>query len=53
LTAFQKLLSFNNSVAYLQSWLKVLKNDPRMIVSAASKAEKAVVYILYGTKEAA
>lgn len=45
--------TFNNSVAYLQSWLKVLKNDPRMIVSAASKAEKAVDYILYGTKEVA
>ncbi len=45
--------TFNNSVAYLQSWLKALKNDPRMIVSAASKAEKAVDYILYGTKEAA
>lgn len=30
--------TFNNSVAYLQSWLKALKNDPRMIVSAASKA---------------
>lgn len=45
--------TFNNSVAYLQSWLKALKNDPRMIVSAASKAEKAVDYILYGTKKAA
>lgn len=45
--------TFNNSVAYLQSWLKVLKNDPHMIVSAASKAEKAVDYILYGTKEVA
>lgn len=45
--------TFNNSVAYLQSWLRVLKNDPRMIVSAASKAEKAVDYILYGIKEAA
>lgn len=44
--------TFNNSVAYLQSWLRVLKNDPRMIVSAASKAEKAVDYILYGIKEA-
>lgn len=42
--------SFDNSVAYLQNWLRVLKNDPRMIISAASKAEKAVDYILYGTK---
>lgn len=34
--------SFKNSVAYVQSWLKALKNDKRMIVGAASKAEKAV-----------
>lgn len=38
--------TFRNSVAYLQSWMSALKNDPRMIVSAASKAEKAVQYIL-------
>ena len=38
--------SFRNSAAYIQSWLLVLKNDSRMIVSAASKAEKAVNYIL-------
>jgi len=38
--------SFRNSVAYVQSWIKVLRNDTRMIVSAASKAEKAVAYIL-------
>ena len=38
--------AFNNSVAYLQSWLKVLKNDKKMIVAAAAKAEAAVKYIL-------
>ena len=38
--------SFRNSAAYIQSWLKVLKNDIRFIVSAASKAEKAVDYIM-------
>lgn len=38
--------SFKNSTAYIQSWLKVLKNDVRFIVSASSKAEKAVKYIL-------
>ena len=37
--------SFRNSVAYLQSWMKALRNDPKMIVSAASKAEKAVAFI--------
>lgn len=34
-----------NSIAYCQSWLSVLKNDPKFIVSAASKAEKAVKLI--------
>lgn len=38
--------SFRNSAAYIQSWLKVLKNDKRMIISAASRAEKAVKLIL-------
>jgi antirestriction protein ArdC len=44
--------SFRNSVAYIQSWLKSLRNDPKMVVSAASKAEKAVAYI-YGDIETA
>ena len=38
--------TFRNTTAYIQSWLKVLKNDNRFIVSAASKADKAVDYIL-------
>lgn len=38
--------TFNNSTAYIQSWLKVLKDDNRFIVSASSKAEKAMKYIL-------
>ena len=42
--------TFKNSAAYIQSWLKVLKNDNRFIVSASSKAEKAMKYIL-GTEE--
>lgn len=40
-----------NTAAYIQSWLKVLKNDPKMIVSAASRAEKAVNLILNIVKE--
>jgi len=40
--------SFKNNAAYIQSWLKALKNDKRFIVSAAGKAEKAVDYILKG-----
>lgn len=42
--------TFTNSTAYIQSWLKVLKDDNRFIVSASSKAEKAMKYIL-GIKE--
>lgn len=38
--------TFKNSAAYIQSWLQVLRNDNKFIVSAASKAEKAVSYIL-------
>lgn len=38
--------TFRNSTAYIQNWLSVLKNDSRFIVSASSKAEKAVKYIL-------
>lgn len=38
--------TFKNSTAYIQGWLKALKNDNKFIVSASSKAEKAVNYIL-------
>lgn len=38
--------SFQNSVAYISGWMQRLKEDNRLIVSAASRAEKAVKYIL-------
>ena len=38
--------SFRNNAAYIQNWLKVLKNDKRFIINAATKAEKAVSLIL-------
>lgn len=38
--------AFTNSVAYIQGWLKRLKNDNKMIVWASSRAEKAAKYIL-------
>lgn len=38
--------SFKNSSAYIQGWLSALQNDVKFIVSASSKAEKAVNYIL-------
>lgn len=40
--------SFRNNTAYIQSWLKALRNDKKMIVSASSKAEKALNYIING-----
>lgn len=42
----ETIKTFKNSAAYIQSWLRVLKNDNKFIVSASSKAEKAVKYIL-------
>ena len=38
--------TFRNSVAYIQNWLNALKNDKRLIVSAASRADKAVCLIM-------
>lgn len=44
--------AFKNSVAYIQSWMKALKNDPKMIVWASSRAEKAAKFILGEVEEA-
>lgn len=38
--------AFDNSVAYLQGWMKHLKNNPKDFVVAAGRAEKAARYIL-------
>ena len=38
--------TLNESAAYIKGWLKALKNDKRMIVTASSRAEKAVRMIL-------
>jgi antirestriction protein ArdC len=51
-TKIDKPPVFDNSVAYIKNWLKVLKDDPRMIIFAASKAQKAADYVL-GHKESA
>ena len=44
--------AFKNSVAYIQGWLKALKNDNRAIVWASSRAEIAAKFILTGEKPA-
>ena len=46
LLGIETVKTFRNSAAYIQSWLQVLRNDNKFIVSASSKAEKAVNYIL-------
>ena len=43
--------TFTNSAAYVQSWIKALKNDTKMIVIASGKAEKAIQYIINGKEE--
>lgn len=42
-------VTIDNSAAYIASWLKALKNDNRLVVMAASQAEKATKYILGDT----
>lgn len=37
---------FDNNVAYIESWLSVLKDDKRMVIFASAQAQKAVNYIL-------
>ncbi|HZY38139.1 MAG TPA: zincin-like metallopeptidase domain-containing protein [Mucilaginibacter sp.] len=37
---------FDNSMAYIQGWIKALKNDKRMIVYASGQAQRATDYIL-------
>lgn len=38
--------TFMNNTAYIQSWLRALQNDTRMLVGASSQAGKAVDFIL-------
>jgi antirestriction protein ArdC len=42
--------TINNSAAYLASWLKALKDDSRMVLIAASQAQKAADLILGVTR---
>ena len=39
-------INIENKAAYIQSWLKALNNDKKLIITAAGKAEKAVNHIL-------
>lgn len=37
---------FDNSAAYVASWLKTIKGDPKLVVQAAAQAQKSTDYIL-------
>jgi antirestriction protein ArdC len=43
---------FDNSLAYLKSWLGTFKNDVKMLVVASGRAQKATDYILNTKHEA-
>lgn len=38
--------TIKNSAAYIQNWLEHLRNDKKLVLQAAQKAQKAVDYIL-------
>ena len=42
--------TLKQNAAYIQNWLEALKNDTNMVVVAATRAEKAVQYILTNNK---
>lgn len=39
-------ITIENSAAYIQGWLKALKNDKTLLISSAAQAQKASDYIL-------
>lgn len=39
-------VTLDNSAAYIQGWLKALRNDKKMVVMAAAQAQQAANYIL-------
>ena len=43
--------TLTNNAAYIKGWLKQIKEEPKILVFAASQAEKAVKYILNGKAE--
>lgn len=38
--------TLNNTAAYVESWLKALKNDKKMVIIAAAQAQRAVDFIV-------
>lgn len=46
ITGLENQGTMDNSAAYVAGWLNALQNDKRLVVGAASRAEKAVDFIL-------
>jgi len=46
LLGIETVKAFRNTTAYIQGWLNVPWNDNKFIVSASSKAEKAVNFVI-------
>jgi antirestriction protein ArdC len=44
--------TLDNSASYIKSWIEVLRNDPKVIVYAATRAGKGVEYIMEHSEEA-
>jgi antirestriction protein ArdC len=38
--------TIQSSTSYIQGWMDIFKENPKMIVNASSKAQKAVDYLL-------
>lgn len=49
-TGLETASSFANSAAYIENWMTVIANDPKLVVQAASKAVAAVELILSYTE---
>ena len=43
--------TIENSAAYIQNWLKVLKNDKKLLVLAAAQGQRSADYILGKERE--
>lgn len=41
-----EVTTLENSAAYIQGWLKALRNDKKLVINAAAAAQKAANYIL-------
>ena len=43
--------TLENSASYIDSWLRALKKESRLVLQAAAQAQKAADYILGETKD--